>query len=96
MGYDMNVKSIVLGYMNWVGDGDLHAMAVLLDLTNGRKLTRNFSCYQQVVGEKIRDYIIKEMELAPKMELKATFRMTWDGSAALVEIIIYLYQVMNF
>ena len=68
----MNGKSVVLGYMNGVGGDDLDAMAVLLDFPIGRNLTRNFSRHQEVVGDKIRDYIIKEMELALEMELKAT------------------------
>ena len=68
----MNGKSVVLGYMNGVGGDDLDAMAVLLDLPNGRKLTGNFSRHQEVFGKKIRDYIIKGVELTLEMELKAT------------------------
>ena len=72
MEYDANAKSIILGYMNGVGGTNLDAMAVLLDLPNGRNLTRNFSRHQEIVGENIRERTKKEMDLALQMELKAT------------------------
>jgi len=39
MDYDANAKSIALGCMNDVGGTNLDAMAVLLDLPNGRNDT---------------------------------------------------------
>ena len=72
LNYESNVKSILLGYMNGSGAGNLDAMAVLLDLPNGRNFTRSFSRHQEFVGETIRSVSAKEMDLALAMELKAT------------------------
>ena len=58
--------------MNGSGAGNLDAMAVLLDLPNGRNLSRSFSRHQEIVGESIRSITQKEMDLALAMELKAT------------------------
>ena len=72
MNYESNVKSILHGYTNGLSAGNLDAMAVLLDLPNGRNFTRAFSRHQEFVGETIRSISGKEMDLALAMELKST------------------------
>ena len=47
--YKSNIKSIILGYIHGSGTGNLDAMVVLLDLPNGRTLTRSFSRHEAIV-----------------------------------------------
>ena len=72
MHYDVNVKSILQGYMNGAAGNSLDTTGVLFDLPRSRNLTRSFSRNQEKVGEHIRATVIKEMDLALKLELKAT------------------------
>ena len=71
MDYEANAKAIIQGYMNGAVGNILDTLGVLLDLPRARNLTWAFSCHQTKVGEQIRNTILKEMELALEMELKA-------------------------
>ena len=70
--YDVNCKTIIQGYMNGAAGASLDTTGVLLDLPNAKNLTRNFSRHQDFIGEKIRDIVTEEMDLALQLELKAT------------------------
>ena len=58
--------------MNGAAGNSLDTTGVLFDLPQSRNLTRSFSRNQEKVGEHIRATVIKEMDLALKLELKAT------------------------
>ena len=70
--YDANVKAIIQAYTNGAAGNSLDTTGVLLDLPSARNLSRSFSCHQEKVGENIRATVVKKMELALEMELKAT------------------------
>ena len=73
--YEVNVKGILQEYMNGAAGSSLNTSGVLIDLLNARKLSRQFSWNQVLVGEKIHAMVVKEMDLALQIKLKATVIM---------------------
>ena len=71
--------------MNGQAGNSLDTTGVMMDLPKARNLSRSFSRHQNLVGQKIRDTVIKEMDIALEMEIKATiehdegeeFYQTW-------------------
>ena len=72
MHYDTNSKAIIQGYMNGAAGNSLDTTGVLLNLPSARNSSWSFSRHQENVGEKIRATVVKEIELALGMKLKAT------------------------
>ena len=58
--------------MNGGGGVNVDTAAVMLDLPNGRNVSRSFSRHQKFVGAKIKEISEREMELSLQMELEAT------------------------
>ena len=72
MDYEANVNAVVQGYMNGQAGNSLDTTGVMMDLPKARNFTQSFSRHQDLVGQKIRETVMKEMDIALKMEIKAT------------------------
>ena len=68
LNYDANILALLGPYINGTGQRDASMRLSLLDLPPSRNFQRNISRHQAFIGEKIRNIVQEEIDLALEME----------------------------